>query len=81
MVFLEKIKNPEHDYTIFMAVSEAVGHDRRGNPIYRKDDSGKFVLDDKNNPIIWNDLPEIKIKEAKNKFIIIFNSFITTPKF
>ena len=60
LIFLEKVKNPEEDYSVFMAVSEAVGHDRRGNPIYRKDDSGKFVLDDNNNPIIWNDLPEIK---------------------
>ena len=58
LIFLEKVKNPEEDYPIFMAVSEAVGHDRRGNPIYRKDDSGKLVLDDDNNPIIWNDLPE-----------------------
>lgn len=60
LVFLEKVKDPNVDYPIFMAVSEAVGHDRRGNPIYRKDDSGKFILDNKNNPIIWNDLPEIK---------------------
>ncbi len=60
LVFLEKVKNPEEDYPIFMAVSEAVGHDRRGNPIYRKDDSGKFVLDEEGNPIIWNDLPKIK---------------------
>ena len=59
LLFLEKVSNIEQNYPVFMAVSEAVGHDRRGHPIYRKDDSGKFLQDKNNNPIIWNDLPEI----------------------
>ena len=32
-----------------MAVSEAVGHDRRGNPLYKKDASGMNLLDDNGN--------------------------------
>lgn len=64
LVFLKKVKNPNEDYDIFMAVSEAVGHDRRGNPIYKKDESGKILKDDNGNPIIWNDLPDI-LKEYK----------------
>ena len=59
LVFIKKVKKPEENYPIFMAVSEAVGHDRRGLPIYKKDDSGKLLKDDNDNPIIWNDLPEI----------------------
>jgi len=59
LLFLEKVKNPEKDYPIFMAVSEAVGHDRRGNPLYIKDNSGKNILDENGNKIIYNDLPEI----------------------
>lgn len=42
-----------------MAVSEAVGHDRRGNPLYKKDVSGMNLLDENGKEVIWNDLPEI----------------------
>lgn len=42
-----------------MAVSEAVGHDRRGNPLYKKDSSGMNLLDDEGKEVIWNDLPQI----------------------
>jgi hypothetical protein len=58
-VFLQKVNNPNSDYPIFMAVSNAVGHDRRGLPIYRKDDAGKKLLDANGNPVIWNDLTDI----------------------
>jgi type I restriction enzyme M protein len=32
------------DYPIFMAIGENVGHDRRGNALYRRDDNGNDVL-------------------------------------
>ena len=59
LVFLKKVKRIPDNYPIFMAVSEAVGHDRRGNPLYRKDDSGLNERDESGNYIIWNDLPDI----------------------
>lgn len=59
LVFLKKVKNIPEDYPIFMAVSEAVGHDRRGNPLYKKDASGMNLLGDDGKEVIWNDLPEI----------------------
>lgn len=59
LVFLKKVKNIPDSYPIFMAVSEAVGHDRRGNPLYRKDASGLNLTDEQGNLVIWNDLPEI----------------------
>ncbi|MBE7085025.1 MAG: hypothetical protein E7368_03095 [Clostridiales bacterium] len=59
LVFLKKVKNIPDSYPIFMAVSEAVGHDRRGNPLYKKDASGLNLTDDQGNLVIWNDLPEI----------------------
>ncbi len=34
----------EEDYSVFMAIVEKVGKDRRGNPIYRKDDDGAELL-------------------------------------
>ena len=59
LVFLKKVQKIPESYPIFMAVSEAVGHDRRGNPLYKKDESGMNLLDENKNPVIWNDLPEI----------------------
>ena len=34
----------EEDYDVFMAIVEKVGKDRRGNPIYKKDDDGAELL-------------------------------------
>lgn len=59
LVFLKKVKNIPDNYPIFMAVSEAVGHDRRGNPLYKKDAAGMNLLDENGRTVIWNDLPEI----------------------
>ena len=64
-VFLKKVKNIPDSYPIFMAVSEAVGHDRRGNPLYKKDASGLNLTDEQGNLVIWNDLPEI-LKQWKS---------------
>ena len=59
LVFLKKVKEIPEDYPIFMAVSEAVGHDRRGNPLYKKDSSGMTMIDEEGNEVVWNDLPQI----------------------
>lgn len=59
LVFCKKVRNIPEEYPIFMAVSEAVGHDRRGNPLYKKDSSGMNLKDENDNLVIWNDLPQI----------------------
>lgn len=38
--------NGREDYEVFMAIAEAVGKDRRGQPIYRRDDDGAEILFD-----------------------------------
>jgi len=76
LVFIRRVRDPLLPYKVFMAVSEAVGHDRRGNPIYRKDDSGKTETDDKDNPVVWNDLPTI----LEQYRAYITGSEITTDK-
>lgn len=51
LLFLEKKSSREiygggdADYPIFMAVAEFVGHDRRGNPVYRRDADGYEILE------------------------------------
>ena len=59
LIFLKKVKRIPDSYPIFMAVSEAVGHDRRGNPLYKKDASGMNQVDENGAAVIWNDLPII----------------------
>lgn len=59
LVFLRKVKKIPDNYPVFMAVSESVGHDRRGNPLYRKDGNGKVFVDENGNKQVWNDLPDI----------------------
>jgi len=49
----------QEDYEIFMAIPEKVGHDRRGNPIYKTTPEGNTELDENGNPIIEDDLPKV----------------------
>lgn len=59
LVFCRKAKNYSENHPIFMAVSEAVGHDRRGIEIYKKDEDGEYLVDEDGGLIVWNDLPYI----------------------
>lgn len=44
------------DYNIFMAMVEKIGHDKRGNPIFKRDKEGNEILvPDKNNIQIVNE--------------------------
>ncbi len=47
------------DYEIFMAIPEKVGHDRRGNPIYKTTPDGEIELDENGNKIIEDYLPAV----------------------
>ena len=42
---IEKLKSlTDEDYKVFMAIAEAVGKDRRGNPVYERDEEGAELL-------------------------------------
>ncbi len=63
-ILILKKKTPEQqkleeDYEIFMAIPEKVGHDRRGNPIYKTTPDGEIELDENGNPIIEDHLPAV----------------------
>lgn len=46
--------NGREDYEVFMAIAEAVGKDRRGQPIYRRDDDGAEILfDGEKNTLVF----------------------------
>jgi len=63
-ILILKKKTPEQqklqeDYEIFMAIPEKVGHDRRGNPVYKTTPDGEIELDENGNPIIEDYLPAV----------------------
>jgi hypothetical protein len=45
-----------------------VGHDKRGIVVYRKNQQGDVLLDENEQPIIWNDLPTI-LQEWNNYIV------------
>ncbi len=69
VLFLEKIASSqsEKDYPIFMAIAEKVGHDKNGKTIFKMDKSGRYILDERGNKIIDDDLPLIVEKYIKYK--------------
>ena len=40
VLFAEKAADAAQDYEIFMAIANAVGHDRRGEPLVLRDEAG-----------------------------------------
>ena len=63
-ILILKKKTPEQqelqeDYKMFMAIPEKVGHDRRGNPIYKTTPDGEIELDENGTPIIEDYLPTV----------------------
>ncbi len=53
---LEQQKITE-DYDIFMAIPQKVGHDRRGNPVFKTTPEGEVELDEKGEKVIDDQLP------------------------
>ncbi|MBA4385842.1 MAG: hypothetical protein C0410_13980 [Anaerolinea sp.] len=77
LVFLKKVRAIPENYPIFMAVSEAVGHDRRGNPLYKKDSNGQSEVGSDGLPVVWNDLPSIY--DQYQKFLIADHVELKSP--
>ncbi len=60
----------QEDYPIFMAVSKKSGKNNSGDYVYKKDEKGKIILDEKSRRILDHDLDEIAetfIKFAKEQ--------------
>lgn len=48
----EQKTRQRRDYNIFMALVEKVGHDKRGNPIFKRDDEGNELLKPEEDNVI-----------------------------
>jgi type I restriction enzyme M protein len=57
--WLTERASTEHDYPIFLAVSENGGKDNSGDPIYKKDEAGVPLLDSHGHLVVEHDLDEI----------------------
>ncbi len=60
------------DYPVFMAIAEKIGQDKRGNTIYRRNDTGEDVLVSRLEPIVEIDqatgqevLSSVEVKERQ----------------
>jgi len=58
----------QEDYDIFMAIPEKVGHDRRGNPIFKTTPEGEIELDENGKPL--NDDHLSLVAEMFKKWLI-----------
>ena len=74
LLFLQKwggeAGKPKEDYPIFMAVSKRPGKDNSGEYVYKKDNKGDIILDEKGRRILDHDLDQIAeafIKFAKEQ--------------
>jgi len=47
------------DYEIFMAQVEKIGHDKRGNSVFKRDDDGNEILNDKGEKIIDDETSDV----------------------
>jgi len=74
LLFLQKLSSEElrslqkTGYRIFMATVEKIGYDLRTKvprPLYKRDETGELILNEKNDPILDTDVPEIAREFAR----------------
>ncbi len=53
------------DYNIFMAMVDKIGHDKRGNPIFQRDNEGNEILIDDNDSVITEEDAVVHAKKKK----------------
>ena len=73
LLFLQKKTQAERDaaingedYEVFMAIAETVGKDRRGVPVYKRDDDGaEMLFDDKKEVLLRDNIGNAKLLSRK----------------
>ena len=55
------------DYNIFMAMVEKIGHDKRGNPIFKRDKEGNEILVPDTSILFENEKESNKIVSHQQK--------------
>ena len=77
----EEIKMEMADYNIFMAIVDKIGHDKRGNTLFKRDEAGNEILVSEKKNI--SELDEISIEEKtiqiENKEKIVDDQTLLVP--
>jgi type I restriction enzyme M protein len=61
----EDIRGTMANYNIFMAMVEKVGHDKRGNPLFKRDkERNEILVPDHNNEIVMDTTAEGDVTAA-----------------
>ncbi len=65
VLFLKKYTKTEkrdNKYKIFMAIADKIGHDKNGKIIFKIDNNGKYLLNEKHEKVVDDDVPSITQK-------------------
>lgn len=73
---MDKEKDIIVDYNVFMAMVEKIGHDKRGNTIFKRDEYGNEIL--KDEEVLVRD--EDKIISVKSKVKVIDDQTVLVPE-
>ena len=73
VLFLQKKTSAERDvaisgedYDVFMAIAESVGKDRRGEPVYKRDEDGaELLFDEKKEVLLRDNNGNVKLSSRK----------------
>jgi len=71
----EEILEPEWNYPIFMAMVERIGHDKRGNIIYKRDNNGEILYFKKVRINANGDLEEFEEPEQDDQTLLLPDIF------
>jgi type I restriction enzyme M protein len=67
----EELNEPEWSYEIFMAMVEKVGHDKRGNPLYKRDKDGEILYFKRTEANEAGDLEEFEEPQFDDQTVIV----------
>jgi len=83
MLFLRRRARDEvgqnTDYAVFMAVADKIGHDKRGNPIYRRDLDGTDILVERTTRVKTVEGGKVVEKEISEKVPVIDDQLPEIP--
>jgi len=75
LVLLERTDaEPDEDYDIFMAISKEIGHDKRGNPKFKQDNHGSYIVDKDGQMILDIDASDIENDFKKYRLTTLQNN-------
>ncbi|KAF0195274.1 MAG: type I restriction-modification system methyltransferase subunit [Bacteroidetes bacterium] len=77
---IEETNEPEYNYPIFMAMIERIGHDKRGNPIYKRDKDGEILYFKRTRILENGDIEEYEELELDDQTILVPDVFTNWKK-